>query len=214
MSEKAVRTGEIQIDREMAGSESLQSAIPDSTARGTTAPTTEAAPEQKVEGIKTAAMGYAPMANRLAVLQQAMGEGAGRIPFDLISFTGDRFLIQFAGTENADRNEFCSRLRDVSGVLEVRASQKEGGAAAGTSINGKLSMDARGQAAGLLNAAQIIAAGKKYDLKHPSTEGLIFAGASAQVMSFLNEISAQNGAVYRLIIIPWSEGQYHVVLEL
>ncbi len=217
MPVQAVRTGEIQTEREPAVAEPPPSttSISDSTARSTTALATEAAPEQKVEEIKTAAAGYAPMTNRLAVLQQAMGEGAGRIPFDLISFTSDRFLIQFAGAENADRNEFCRRLRAMPRVLEVNEPLKEQGwAAAQTGISGRLKLSTGGQPAGSLNAAQIIAAGKKYNLKHPATEGLIFAGAGPQLMSFLNDISAQNGAIYRLIIIPWGEGQYRVVLEL
>jgi hypothetical protein len=217
LPDQVISTGEIRTERETAALESPQSttSLPDSAARGTTAPATEAAPEQIVEEIKTGATGYAPMVNRLAVLQQAMGEGAGRMPFDLISFTGDRFLIQFAGAENADRNEFCNRLRAMPGVLEVHEPiKKQGRAAAQAGINGRLKLGTDGQPAARLDAAQISAAGKKCGLKHPSAEGLIFAGAGSQVMSFLNEISAQNGAVYRLIIIPWGEGQYRVVLEL
>ena len=86
--------------------------------------------------------------------------------------------------------------------------------AAGASINGELSRDAGSQAASRLNAAQIIAAGKKSGLRQASAQGLIFVGERAQVMLFLDDMASQNAAIYRLILVPWGEGQYRAVLEL
>jgi len=186
------------------------------TPSDTTAPREASAPppEQPADRIQVSATGYAPLANCLAVLRQVIGEAPPPTPFELISFTGDRFLLQLVGAPSADPDELCGRLRGVSGVLEVKASQKERGAAAGASINGKLSTDAGGQAASRLNAAQIIAAGKKSGLRQASAQGLIFAGGRAQVMAFLDAMASQNAAIYRLILVPWGEGQYRVVLEL
>ncbi len=154
------------------------------------------------------------MANCLAVLKQVIGEASQAAPFELISFSGDRFIIQLSDAQGADPDEYCGRLRTVSGVLEVKAAQKERGAPAGVSLNGKLSVDAGGQAASRINAAQIIAAGKKSGLRQASAQGLIFAGERAQVMSFLDDLAAQKAALYRLILVPWGEAQYRVVLEL
>ena len=216
MPELAMGTSENRTETETPASPipSDTTAPREASARDATALESVSPPAQPTAKTQVAATGYAPMANCLAVLKQVIGEGIQPAPFELISFTGDRFLLQLAGPLSADPDEFCSRLRGVSGVLEVSAALKERGAATGASINGKLSADAGGQAASRLNPAQIIAAGKKSGLRQASAQGLIFVGERAQVVSFTEAMASQNAAIYRLILVPWGEAQYRVVLEL
>jgi len=211
-SEPAIGTAEIRTEAETPASQtpSDTTASRGTLARDTTAAALEPPREQSADRIQVSATGYAPMANCLGVLKQIIGETPQPAPFELISFTGDRFLLQLTGAQGADPDEFCSRLRALSGVLDVKADQKGRGA----SISGKLSMDAGSQSASPLEAAQIIAAGKKCGLRHASAQELIFAGAGSQVISFLNDLAARHAAIYRLILVPWGEAQYRVALEL
>jgi len=187
----------------------------DTARRDTALAHVEPAPAQLAQPLKPAAFPCVQMSQRMAALQKLLEDDFRIQKFELISFSGERFLVQPVIRNAAELETASSQISTLPQLTEVKSqhSISYGNVTKG-SISGKLTPDPTLAAPGQASADSLMSLAKKHGLKHPPAGGLIFTGKRADVLSFLNEVAAQNGAIYRLILMPWGTELYRTVLEI
>ncbi len=170
----------------------------------------EETPQPTVESETT--INRTPMTQRLAVLQQVLNVLGKQGDFDHISFTENQFLCQITTPDEA----FLNRLHDVLSrfpeITEVKLalSTMADGARRGV-FNGTIRRKPGTSSPVIPDPSKLSELGREYGL---TNEGLVFTGSREAVLSFLDALGKNNYSIYRLILLPWSDREFRIVLEL
>lgn len=160
----------------------------------------------------SAGSAWTGMSQRFEIMQEALSILGDQDHFDLISFTDRQFLCQLSSEEIERLNIAISRISDFAALEEVKSQSVPpyNGTVRGI-VSGKLSAGSIRGGAIVPDKEGVIAIGKQHGL---ANKALVFTGAKPAVIDFLNDLAANNYAIYRCILIPWETDQYRAVLEL
>ncbi len=170
--------------------------------------TSPAPPQYK----KQMTAGWTDMSSRLELLNSTLALFSSGDQFDLISFTENLFIGQFTSSNQNRIEILIGKVKSLPNIKDVK-----------TSVVPPLNSHSRGTVSGTLFTQgrtpvskppvkeELIVLGKKHKLQN---KGLIFTGSQQFVLGFLNEVAANGYSIYRVIIMPWGEDNYRVVLEL
>jgi hypothetical protein len=132
--------------------------------------------------------------------------------YDMFSFTQDYFMGQFFSPDFDRLKSIISQVEDISLLGDAT-----------TSIVPPLNGRTRGVVSGVcLKKAgsqslikpfkqDIISLGGENNLKN---QGLVFTGDEADILSFLDALSARHYSIYRVVLMPWGDREYRTVVEL
>ncbi|MFH1861817.1 MAG: hypothetical protein ABH878_03300, partial [bacterium] len=132
--------------------------------------------------------------------------------FSLITLTADRFLIQIDAAEPSALQAEISRISSLSGLKSVRSTNSEiaGGKVHGI-VQGGFSIDPSAGASTKPAPVQLINLAKQHGLQN---KDLVFIGKWQLLQGFLAELATVKYSIYRIVIVPWENGEYRTVIEL
>jgi hypothetical protein len=153
-----------------------------------------------------------PMALRLVVLQQVLNALDEQGDFDHISFTENQFLCQITTADKSFLNRLNGELQGNPDVADVKlaVSTTADGAFRGV-FNGVIRRRPGSTPVTIPDPSKLVESSGKYGL---SNEGLVFTGSREAVLEFLDSLGKNNYSIYRLILLPWNDREFRIVLEL
>lgn len=155
--------------------------------------------------------GWTVMSQRMALMQQILDVTLDRCADNLICFTANRFISQISSQNFDDVNDCVNQIKDFPVLVDVksRLTLPENGITRGV-VCGIITAGTAGAAFSEVDSSAIFAMAKNRGLKR---KRMIFSGGKSEVMDFLNDVGGGAYAVYRLILVPWSDNEYRVSLE-
>lgn len=182
---------------------------PAATATTTPTPSDTTTAHQAPSG---AAVGYwTSMAQRVNVLKLLLKEFDQKNGFDHISFTENQFLCQITTTDRVSLDRAVALLKKNADFADVKLSvaAAPGGSSHGV-ISGRI-VATSGSEPITPTQAELTELGGQFGLRN---EALVFTGKKTSSLNFLDALSSHNYSIYRLILLPWSDNEFRIVLEL